>query len=398
MRQFATLLSILAIVSPLAGAAPTGGKLPGELAEAVELLTSIEPTGKVSPTYRQAWEKVAKASADDLPHLLRAGVADNPIAENWLTSAADALASDTLERGESLPIDALEELVQDLHASSRGRRVAFEWIRKAEPDRAERMLDSLRDDPNFDLRYDAVAKLLTEITNMPNDAPGREALVREALKSARDLKQIKQCQRELTVHGESLQLVRHLGFVTTWRLIGPFDNSGSKGFGAVYPPEEEIDFDAGYLGKMGPVAWRDELLTTEDDMGKIDIADAIGPLKGAVVYLFAEVECAQAQLAQVRYASPNATKLWVNGQLVSEHEVYHTENQFGQAPDPSSQFDQYSHPVEFKQGSNTLLLKVCQNEQTESWAQDWQFSLRVTDALGGAIPLVNKLASDLPPE
>jgi hypothetical protein len=40
-----------------------------------------------------------------------------------------------------------------------------------------------------------------------------------------------------------------------------------------------------------------------------------------------------------------------------------------------------------KAGRNEILIKVCQNEQTDAWAQKWSFQLRVCDALGGAVPL-----------
>src|SRR5690606_35878376 len=183
-----------------------------------------------------------------------------------------------------------------------------------------------------------------------------------------DIDQIRACKRDLAEYDETLDLARHLGFVTSWRLIGPFDNSGGKGFDEDYPPEKEIDFNAGYEGKTGPVAWREELVTTDHQMGDVDIVAVVGPVKGAVVYLYAEVESPEARPAEVRYASTNGTKLWVNGEQVADHEVYHAGNQY----------DQYVHPVSLKQGKNILLLKVCQNEQNESWAQGWQFMLRVT--------------------
>ena len=81
------------------------------------------------------------------------------------------------------------------------------------------------------------------------------------------------------------------------------------------------------------------------------------------------------QSATVRYASPNATKLWLNKQLVAANEVYHA----------GGAVDQYVAPVELQAGTNTILLKVCQNEQTQPWAQDWSFQLRLADELGGAI-------------
>ena len=41
-------------------------------------------------------------------------------------------------------------------------------------------------------------------------------------------------------------------------------------------------------------------------------------------------------------------------------------------------------------GTNVILLKICQNEQTESWAQDWEFQLRVCDGLGTAVLATNR--------
>jgi hypothetical protein len=42
-------------------------------------------------------------------------------------------------------------------------------------------------------------------------------------------------------------------------------------------------------------------------------------------------------------------------------------------------------PAQLQAGRNTILVKVCQNEQTEEWTVEWDFQLRVTDALGTPI-------------
>jgi hypothetical protein len=47
--------------------------------------------------------------------------------------------------------------------------------------------------------------------------------------------------------------------------------------------------------------------------------------------------------------------------------------------------DQFIVRGELKPGKNVILLKVCQNEQKEDWAQVWQFQLRVCDSIGKAI-------------
>ena len=47
--------------------------------------------------------------------------------------------------------------------------------------------------------------------------------------------------------------------------------------------------------------------------------------------------------------------------------------------------DQYAARATLKKGANVILLKVCQNEQTEMWAQDWRFQLRVCEPIGAAV-------------
>ena len=76
-----------------------------------------------------------------------------------------------------------------------------------------------------------------------------------------------------------------------------------------------------------------------------------------------------------------ANKIWLNGKLLICADVYHA----------NGTMDQYVGRGELKAGSNVILLKICQNEQTEEWAQDWKFQLRVCDSSGKAM-----LATDRP--
>ena len=48
-------------------------------------------------------------------------------------------------------------------------------------------------------------------------------------------------------------------------------------------------------------------------------------------------------------------------------------------------------PVQLKEGVNAILVKACQDEQTQNWTVEWEFKLRVCDATGTAI-----LAADRP--
>ena len=106
--------------------------------------------------------------------------------------------------------------------------------------------------------------------------------------------------------------------------------------------------------------------------GVVDLASAYDKEKGAVAYLVTEFESSEARPAEVRLSCINANKAWLNGKEVMANEVYHS----------GSMLDQYIVQCELKQGTNRVLLKICQNEQTESWAQDWEFQFRLTDPTG----------------
>ncbi|HBI43232.1 MAG TPA: hypothetical protein DDY78_10305, partial [Planctomycetales bacterium] len=71
-----------------------------------------------------------------------------------------------------------------------------------------------------------------------------------------------------------------------------------------------------------------------------------------------------------------AIKIFLNGKEIFARDEYH----HGMA------VDQHSAAGVLKAGRNELLLKVCQNEQSEPWAQNWSFQVRLCDAVGAAVP------------
>jgi hypothetical protein len=107
----------------------------------------------------------------------------------------------------------------------------------------------------------------------------------------------------------------------------------------------------------------------------VDIAKSIGPHKGAVIYVTTEFVTPAQRKVEVRLGTPNAWKLWINGKLAFAREEYHR----------GSGLDQYRVAADLAPGKNTLLLKICQNEQKEDWAQDYKFQLRVCDPSGVAV-------------
>jgi hypothetical protein len=176
--------------------------------------------------------------------------------------------------------------------------------------------------------------------------------------------------------GETVSTPEAFALITKWQSVAPFDNVGGVGFDSTYPPEQQfaasksINLSDTYPGKAGNVHWQAvEGSATE---GKVDLAAAFNKEKGAVAYLYAEFHSPNDQPAQARLGCTNANKVWLNGKEVMSNEVYHSGNMI----------DQYIAPVELKQGVNRILLKICQNEQEEPWAQEWDFQFRLTDPTG----------------
>jgi hypothetical protein len=170
-------------------------------------------------------------------------------------------------------------------------------------------------------------------------------------------------------------LAAHFGFVRQWLLLAPFDNTGGAGFNIAYPPEKGVDPKAAYKGKKGAEA-RWIAFSTADPYGAIDLNKTLGKQQGVVGYAYAAIESPVERPVQIRAGTLNALKIFFNGKEVFHVEEYHH----------GIEMDQYVAKVTLKPGRNELLLKVCQNEQKEDWAQDWGFQVRLCDPVGAAVP------------
>lgn len=341
----------------------------GDLAAALSRLRAVRPLGAGHRDAVAVVKQVASASPSELTQILAAMDGVNPIAENWIRGAAEAVAQ---RSGIHLPVADLEAFLMNAEHSPRARRLAYEFIAAVDRSAESRLIPRLLNDSSLELRRDAVAQILDGAAKIA----GKEEQVKSfqtAFMHARDLDQIKAAATKLKELGSPANVSRHMGFVLTWHILGPFDNAGDAGWNVAYPPESTIDLNAKYEGLRGQVQWIDN--TTSDDYGKVDLTTALDKHKGAVAYAYAAFQADREQPCELRLSSPNANKIWLNSELLSETHVYH-------AGDP---IDQYIGHGQLKTGHNSILIKICQNEQTEEWAQRWEFKLRVCDKIGSAI-------------
>jgi hypothetical protein len=344
------------------------------LKSALEKLRAVGPKAAGHADAVAAAKTASQAPAEQLPVILAAMDGVNPVAENWLRGVAEAVAQRATSGDNKLPQRDLEAFLLETKHSPRARRLSYELIAAVDPTAESRIVPKLLNDPSVELRRDAVAQVLAEAARLA--AESKEAAIKKyevAFYHARDLDQIKDAAAKLREAEQQVDLATHMGYVMKWKLIGPFDNVDDKGWDVAYPPEAKVDLAAELDGQKGKVKWIDH--TTADDYGVVDLNKIQGNHKGAITYAYAEFLADKAQPCELRLGCINANKVWLNGKLLTANHVYHA----------NTSIDQYIAPGALVKGKNTILLKICQNEQTEAWAQNWQFQLRVCDAVGTAI-------------
>ena len=348
------------------------------LSAAIEVLRGVQPGAVDSAAARDAVRELTTGGSQALVPLLHGFRDASPLAVNWLRNAFEQIAGAETKAGRQLPQQELEAFVRDQNQSPFARRLVYETLKRSDPGIETRLIPDMLLDASPEFRRDAVALLVTEASAIP-DAARSTPLYRKAFQGAVHEDQVKTIAEALRKNNEEVDIQKHFGFLPKWSIVGPFDNKEGKGFAVASGPELDVnaskapDLQAEYDGQTDKVRWQP--VATTDDYGVVDIAKQIENYKGSLMYANTTWTSDREQQAEIRLGTPNSWKLWVNGKLVFEREEYHR----------SSQLDQYRVPVTLKTGSNTLLFKICQNEQTQDWAQRYQFQIRICNSTGSAI-------------
>jgi len=330
----------------------------------------------------KAWKELVAKGAGVLPDVL-AGMDDaNPVAVNWLRGAVEAIQDKADAKGEKIPQAKIEAFLLDTKHTGKARRLAYECLVKLDPKTPERLLPTMLDDPGAELRRDAVAAKLTFAKSPAFEkVASAKKFYQDLLTHARDLDQVEKICDELKKQGVEVDRTAHFGLITRWLVAGPFDNTNGAGFNNVYPPEKGVDIKAVYQGKGNKeVQWQELVAAnTKDFLSLVNLQTPFGKLKGAVAYGYAAVNSETERPVELRAASNNAVRIWLNGKEIYFREEYHH----------GMDMDQHIANGVMKAGRNEILIKVCQNEQKEAYADVWSFQLRVCDALGAAVPVTN---------
>lgn len=355
---------------------------PAQAQDTAALIAKIRTVGlegKGNVAAAKAWDQLIQSGNEALIPIL-AGMDDaNPIAANYLRGAFETIAAKALQSNNKLPADQLEVFIEDTKHSGIGRRLAYEWLVKVDEKAPQRLLPKMVNDPGAELRRDAVSVLLKK-ANATLEAGKKDAAKKQfqkALQFARDRDQVNTIAKNLKSLDAPVDLTDHFGFITNWMVIGPFNSKDGVGFETVYPPEKEINLNAKYEGVDGKtVTWK-SAKGNSDKLGVVDLNEAIGDFHGVVAYGYTVVNSPKKREVEIRAGSNNAVRMYLNGKEIYAREEYHH----------GMQMDQHVGRGVLKAGENQILIKVCQNEQTDSWAQQWSFQVRISDALGAKVPV-----------
>jgi hypothetical protein len=344
----------------------------------LERIKQVGKEGKGNVETARAWRELVKCGPDALTAILSALDDARPTSANWLRSAVETIVDRALAGSGKLSVAKLETFVKDTRHTGPVRRLAYECLLKVDKTAEARLIPGMLNDPGGELRRDAVALVIGRADKAyeGKDKTAAIAAYRKALTAARDRDQVEHVAKRLKELGVSVDLTTHFGFITRWLVIGPFDNTGGAGFKKAFPPEKKVDLSAACKGKKDKdLRWIEH--QTALAYGLVDLNKALGKNLGATAYGLALVDSPKERPVQIRVGSNNAIKLFLNGREIYFREEYHH----------GMQMDQHVGSGILKAGRNAILIKVCQNEQPDDWAQTWSFQLRVCDDIGGAVPV-----------
>lgn len=165
------------------------------------------------------------------------------------------------------------------------------------------------------------------------------------------------------------------GYITEWKVLGPYPNPEGKGLAEVYPPETDCGKADSYEArpieeaaqKGTPIAAPARLTWQPAKSarlrGHVDLREAVATENFRVAYAIADLEAPQERKVCLTVVSDDGMKAWLNGALLGERRSEGTTKVAGV----------------LKKGRNRLLLKTA-NEHDR-----WSLSVRLSDADGRRI-------------
>ncbi len=166
-----------------------------------------------------------------------------------------------------------------------------------------------------------------------------------------------------------------------WYYVGPFDNNDGEAFETAYPPEKKVDLKATYAGKGGKkISWEEFKGFKPGQI--VNLMKFPDTKTNAAIYLYHTFESPSDFKLTLSFGSDDTLSVFFNGKRV----IHENHSRAAAA-------DQDIVDVDVKQGTNELLIKVCQG------AGEWEVYVSPGDLPKGVVTetIRKRLERDFPP-
>lgn len=348
-----------------------------EVSNDIRAIAQVGTQAAGSVQARKAHDRLAQQGVEILPQLLVAMDSTNIVAANWYRSVYERIVENAVAQSDvELPFTMLKDYVRDPTRQGRVRRLVFTLVNEYIPDYQKSVMPTFLDDPEF--RNDAVNYILEAGDRA--ESTGNQKLAKQKFESAfvhaRESNQVTKAAGRLEALGVTVDVIGHLGLITRWYLLGPFDAPGTSGFEKSFPPEKEVKLEAKYVGQDGTeIGWK--LFETDHSMGFLNLIQAIAPVKEAVGYAYTEIRSPSNQKVQLRCGADDNLTVWLNDERILSRDQWLN----------GTRYDRFTAPAFLKEGINRVLVKVCQGPQhvNPSVPNNWSMQLRFCDKTGANV-------------
>ena len=344
-----------------------------KVTEALQTIDQAGPQGRGSKAASQAADRLLQEGIEILPQLFEHMNTDNLVAANWCRYVYQQIVTRELAKPKpQIPADFLRRYILESKHQGRTRRLAWDLLDHVDPQFRQQQLPRLLDDPEF--RSEAVQRVLQK-ADQSRQADKSEAAIKQyrlAFQHARESSQIIKAADQLEQLKVKVNIIEQMGFLNRWYLLGPFDAPQFSGFAQAFPPENKVDLSATYAGQDGTIRWQP--YQNSDRLGQTNLVQVIGPVKEAVGYAYTEVHSPRNQKVELRCGADDNMTVWINGKRAFSRGQWLN----------GTRLDRFSAPCEFRQGTNRILIKICQGPQHKNPAvpNNWSFQIRFCDSTG----------------
>lgn len=172
---------------------------------------------------------------------------------------------------------------------------------------------------------------------------------------------------------EMTQKLKHLGFLTQWKIAGPFSNEANTGVDIAFLPEKEKTYFEEISDGCIPSQSTETCVVSSSWMthqiGKNILHHLYSPATNICTYAQTQLNTTQTGNATLYFGATGQAKIFLNGTVIFEEKQNH-----------QADINRYKIPISLKQGNNFLTVKNCSNSSGKL-----EFFARISPPINGSI-------------